>query len=93
MQMKKKNIPLVICILLSFCALAMTANALFDQNYMFLVHDEGTPYSIVYNWVNGNKVLYPMLVILLFIVYIAIFYTVYYLCEKGAKKKTQNAKN
>ena len=92
-SMKKKNIPLVICILLSFCALAMTANAWLDQNYMFLVHDEGTPYSIVYNWVNGNKVLYPMLVILLFIVYIAIFYTVYYLCKKGAKKKTQKAKN
>ena len=92
-SMKKKNIPITIGILLGFCVLAMIANAAFDKNYMFLVHDEGTPYSIVYNWVNGNKYLYPILVILLFIVYMAIFYGIYYLCQKGSKKKTQNAKN
>ena len=92
-SMKKKNIAITIGILLGFCVLAMIANAAFDHNYMFLVYHEGTPYSIVYNWVNGNKYLYPILVILLFIVYMAIFYGIYYLCRKGSKKKTQNAKN
>lgn len=85
-SMKKRNIPIVVGILLGFCVLAMIANAIFDYNYMFLRNHDGTPYSIVYNWVNGHPVFYPMLVILLFIAYIAIFYVVYYLIADKAKK-------
>ncbi|MBQ8434360.1 MAG: YwaF family protein [Clostridia bacterium] len=85
-SMKKKNIPITVGILLGFCMLAMIANAAFDYNYMFFVYHDGTPYSIVYDWVNGHPVFYPMLVILLFIVYMAIFYGIYYLCKNRTKK-------
>lgn len=69
-SMKKKNIPLVLGILFMFCALALGANLLLDYNYMFLMSHDGTPYVIFYNLVNGNKILYPMIVILLFVAYV-----------------------
>jgi hypothetical protein len=47
-------------------------------------HD-GTPYSIIYALVGGSPVLYPITVVLLFVIYIAIFYGTYYL---STKKKT-----
>ena len=78
-SMKKKNIPYTFAILVSFCILAFIANALVDYNYMFLVRSDGTPYEIIYSLVNGNKILYPSLVILLFLVYIASFYGIYML--------------
>lgn len=88
-SMKKKNIWISICILFSFCAMAFTANALLDYNYMFLVRGDGTPYDIFYNMVGGNPVLYPMIVILLFLLYIVAFYGIYHVVkEKGQKKST-----
>jgi cytochrome b subunit of formate dehydrogenase len=48
---------------------------------MFLMRDDGTPYSIFYNLVNGNKVLYPLVVVILFLLYITGFYQVYYLLK------------
>ena len=53
---------------------------------MFLRSDDGTPYFIVTKLVNGNKLLYPIGVIVLFIIYIAIFYGIYYLITKKNKK-------
>ena len=87
-SMKTKNIPITYAILLAFCLMASIANALVSYNYMFLVRGDGTPYDILYNLVNGNPVLYPMLVILLFLIYIAAFYGVYTLvinAQKGEK--------
>ena len=80
-SMKKENIIITFAILLSFCILAYIANIILDYNYMFLMRDDGTPYSIFYNLVNGNKVLYPLVVVILFLLYITGFYQVYYLLK------------
>ena len=80
--MKKKNIWITFSILLGVCITAYITNILIDYNYMFLVRGDGTPYDILYNLVNGNKILYPLLVVILFIVYILIFYFSYFFSIK-----------
>ena len=90
--LKARNIPITFGILFFFCAAAMTANLTIPYedhscNYMFLMRGDGTPYDLVYNLVGGNPVIYPILVVLLFVLYIAAFYFVYFLiCEKLRKK-------
>ena len=91
-SLKKKNIPITFAILFGFAACAMIANKLLDYNYMFLVRGDGTPYDIFYNLVGGNPVLYPTIVILLFIIYIAAFYGIYYLIHAHAGRKTMSTK-
>lgn len=76
-SMRKKNIPITFGILLVLCMTAYIANIILDYNYMFLMRDDGTPYSIFYNLVNGNRILYPLIVVGLFILYILIYYFVY----------------
>ena len=90
-SMKKNNIPITFGILIGFCILAFTANKIFDYNYMFLRRGDGTPYDIFYNLVNGNKIIYPMIVIGLFLIYITVFYVVYLSIQKRkAKKESTN---
>lgn len=81
-RMEKKNIPITFGILLSFCVAAYIANILLDYNYMFLMRGDGTPYDILFNWVGGNKVLYPLGVVVLFLIYICGYYWVHYLVTK-----------
>lgn len=76
-SMKKKNIKITFAILLSFCVAAYIANVLIPYNYMFLMRGDGTPYDIIYNLVGGNPVLYPLIVVALFLVYIVAFRAVY----------------
>lgn len=83
--MKKKNLPISFAILLSFCVAAYIANVLFSCNYMFLMRGDGTPYDIVYKLVNGNPVLYPLTVVLLFVVYILLFTFTYTAIQKKSK--------
>ncbi len=85
--LKRENIPVTYCILLVFCVAAYIANVLVDYNYMFLMAGDGTPYDILYNLVNGNRVLYPVLVVALFLIYIALFY--YLVSVLGRKKKAK----
>lgn len=88
-SMKPRNIPITYAILLAFCVLAAIGNTIVPYNYMFLVSGDGTPYDVLYNLVGGNPVLYPMMVILLFLIYIAAFYGVYMLIAKRlGKNKT-----
>ncbi|MBQ8380749.1 MAG: YwaF family protein [Clostridia bacterium] len=84
-SMKKKNIPITLLILVSFCIPAYIANILIPHNYMFLMRGDGTPYDILYNLVGGNPVIYPISVVLLFFVYIFAFYYVYFFAV--SKKK------
>lgn len=77
-SMKKQNVIITFCILTAFCILAYIANIIFDTNYMFLMQGDGTPYDIVYNIVNGNKIIYPLSVVVLFLIYILIFYGTFY---------------
>ena len=91
-SMKTKNIPLTYTILFAFCIMAFTANALVDYNYMFLVRGDGTPYDILYNMVGGDPVLYPIMVIALFLIYIAAFYGVYILIKNKLDKNKLDEK-
>ena len=84
-SMKKENALIVFLIMIAFAVMALIANFALDYNYMFLVRGDGTPYDIFYNLVNGNKVLYPIIVILLFAVYIFAFYGIYCLITKKKK--------
>ncbi len=87
-SMKRKNMYITFSILFGFAVAALVANLCLDYNYMFLMRGDGTPYDIIYNLVNGNAIIYPILVVLLFIIYISIFYLIYFLIEKkkGANK-------
>ena len=86
-SMKKKNIGIPFTILLSFCVAAYIANISLDYNYMFLMRGDGTPYDIFYNLVGGNPVIYPIIVVLLFVLYISAFYYVYYLIKNRKNKQ------
>ena len=86
-SMKKKNIPITLVILLSFCVAAYTANVLIPYNYMFLMRGDGTPYDIFYNLVGGSPVLYPMVVVLLFLLYIISFYGIYFFIQGKMPEK------
>ena len=92
-QMKKRNIAATAIILGSFCVMAYVANIFLDYNYMFLSRGDGTPYDIIYNWVNGNQVLYPLLVVLLFVIYINLFYHAYYAIERLVEKRKKKEQN
>lgn len=80
--MKKHNIGLTFAILAVFCVAAYTANVLLPYNYMFLMAGDGTPYDILYDLVNGSKILYPAMVVGLFLVYIVAFYGVFYMVAR-----------
>ena len=88
-SMKKKNIWITFSILGGFCVTAYIANLLLDYNYMFLMNHDGTPYSIFYNLVNGHKVLYPIVVVLLFLLYITAFYFTYFYVQKKRAQKAR----
>lgn len=85
-SMKVKNMWISFTILISFCVAAYIADVLIPYNYMFLMAGDGTPYDIFYNLVNGNKVLYPMIVVILFLLYISAFYGVYFFIKKRKRK-------
>ena len=88
-SMKRKNIHITFSIIGVFSILAYVSGFFLDKNYMFLFAGDGTPYDIVYKFVGGSPVLYPIAVILLFLVYIALFYWCYYL----GSSKTRRALN
>lgn len=90
-SMKKKNIVFTIGILGGFCVAAYIANIFTNSNYMFLLRGDGTPYDIVFNLVNGNPILYPLSVVLLFVLYITAFYGVWFAAtkKKAVKASTE----
>jgi uncharacterized membrane protein YwaF len=88
-SMKKKNIPITFGILFGFGITAYIVNLILDYNYMFLMNHDGTPYVLLYNLVNGNKILYPISVMLLFVVYISMFYAIYLKIQKRKLQKLQ----
>ena len=86
-SMKKKNIGITFGILGFFAAAAMIANHLLDYNYMFLVRSDGTPYEMFYQLVNGDPILYPAVVILLFVIYIIAFNGIFNLVKSKSAQK------
>lgn len=91
-SMKMINALWVFTIMFAFAVMAYIANVTIPYNYMFLMSGDGTPYDIIYNMVNGNKILYPMIVVLVFAVYIAVFYGIYYLIVNRKKIFSKKAK-
>lgn len=89
-SMKRKNIPITFAILFSFCTAALVTNIIIDYNYMFLMRGDGTPYDILYNLVGGNAVIYPTIVILLFVIYIIAFHFVYNYFKDRKKAKNES---
>ena len=79
LKLKVKNIKWVVVILFGFAILAYIADITIPYNYMFLMRGDGTPYDIFYNMVGGNPVLYPMVVMLLFVLYMAVVYGIAYI--------------
>lgn len=84
-SMKRKNIGITFGVLFAFCVAAYVANVLLDYNYMFLVRGDGTPYDVLYTLVGGNAVLYPLGVVLMFVLYIIAYYGVFYLIKNKRK--------
>ena len=89
--MKKENLPVTIAILLAFCVAAYIANLILDYNYMFLMRGDGTPYDILYNLLSGHKVLYPLSVVVLFLIYIAAFRGVFLLVRRHREAGVSSA--
>ena len=85
-SLKKKNIPITFAILLGFCGAAYVANITLDYNYMFLMRGDGTPYDVLMTIVGGNQTAYTIGVVVLFLIYIVLFYSVYYLINRKRKK-------
>ena len=81
-SMKKENVWITFSILLGFSVMAYVANVILDYNYMFLMYHDNTPYSIFYNLVDGNPILYPMIVVGIFVLYITLFYFIYLRIKK-----------
>ena len=87
-SLKKQNMIITYGILFGFGIAAYIANIILDYNYMFLMNHDGTPYVYLYNILNGNKALYPICVMLLFVIYITTFYLI---ALKAQKKKNGNS--
>ena len=85
-SMKIKNLPITFIILFFFGISAYIVNITIDYNYMFLVRGDGTPYDVLYNLVDGHKVIYPIMVMVLFIVYIILFNITYHLITHKKKE-------
>ncbi len=73
-SLKKRNVPILAALILLFAGIGYAANNLLGTNYMYLAHHAGSPYKIVYDLVGGNEVLYPVSVVALFFVYMALVY-------------------
>ena len=95
-SVKMKNLPITLSVLVGFSVLAYVANVTVPPimgrpvgfpNYMFLLHDNGTPYSIFYNMVGGSPVLYPLVVVGIFVLYLV----GYYLVDGWIEKRKQSA--
>lgn len=102
-SLKKKNMWITYTILGGFSVLAYGMNVfnglvfksrIFTEemkaagsNYMFLMYHDGTPYSIFYNMVKGNVVLYPLLVIGAFALYSALIYLIPIIIAKVKQKR------
>ena len=91
-SMKPKN-AWISCAILGFVGIsAYIANLLLDTNYMFLMRDDGTPYFIFYDLVNGNGILYPLLVLSTLVLWIGLFYGAFSLVGKRRQAKQKSKK-
>lgn len=86
-KLKWENFPWCCLTMAVFCLLAYIADVTIPYNYMFLMRGDGTPYDILFHLLGGNPILYPVLVVVLFFVYIGAFYGIYRLVLKLKNQK------
>lgn len=86
-KMEKRNIPFVIGILFTFMTIALILDYCFHKNFMFFFFGDGTPFTLFFDLVRGNLILYQMIIYILQCGYIGLFYVVYYAIIKQYKKK------
>ena len=86
-RLRLRNMPITLCMLFAFALFAHITNQFSGTtNYMFLERHDGTPYSIFWDMVGGNKVLYSIVVILIFVLLIVGFYAYKLICYLATKK-------
>ncbi len=87
-KLQSRNMLPCFGLLFGFCGAAYAVNTwVIPRNYMFLMQGDGTPYDIVYNWVGGSPLWYPLLVVGLFVVYMGAFYGVVALVRNKTRTK------
>lgn len=105
LSLKKKNMYITFSITGVFSVIAYMMNVfnglafedrVYDDlgraaasNYMFLMYHDSTPYSIFYNMVGGNKVIYPLIVVGAFIAYAYLIYIIPVIISKIKEKKAK----
>ena len=77
-KMEKRNIPFVVGILFTYMTIALIMAYAFQKNFMFYFSGDGTPFTIFYDLVQGNKIIYQIIIYILQCGYIGLFYLVYY---------------
>lgn len=91
-SMKRRDRVVTMGIISGFCVLAYIANRLLDTNYMFLMRGDGTPYDILFNLLGGSPLWYPLAVLGLFWVIIAVYYWAHgVVVSRKAKRYAQAA--
>lgn len=96
-SMKKKDAPFIYGILIAFCIIAYIINFAIPtsegqlRNYMFLSRSDGTPYFILENIFGVGTIWYSIAVVMLFVLFIALFYAIYNFVNRSRKAKMQNA--
>lgn len=90
-KMEKRNIPFTIGVLVVYMTVALVIDYVDNHNFMFFFHGDGTPFTLFYDLVQGNKVLYQIEIYILQCGYMGLFYVVYYwivkLIAKNKEKK------
>lgn len=87
-KLEKKNLWIVALILLVFELLALVVDLIhnvkgeYESNYMFLLRDSGTPFTIVTTMAGGIKWLYTLFVTIIYFGYMGLFVGIYYLIKK-----------
>jgi uncharacterized membrane protein YwaF len=72
--MDKKTWLINTAILIVFSGCAWIGEIYLPADYMFLKSPDGTPFTILWNWFNGSKIFYPLSVIFVQLIFLALFY-------------------
>lgn len=86
-KMEKRNIPFAIGVLVLYMTVALIIDYVDDHNFMFFFSGDGTPFTLFYDLVQENKVLYQIEIYILQCGYMGLFYLIYYLIMKKVAKK------
>ena len=90
-KMEKRNIPFVIGLLIIYMSIALTVDYLTGKNFMFFLGGDGTAFQILLDGVQGNLIVYQILLYILHSAYIVVFYLIYYPVKKAIDNKKKRA--